>query len=497
MAIKNINGRSVSDIQNFSGSSSSLQNFSGGNIPTSDETHVFLLAGQSNMVGRPTFDGGAGYPSGTLQYPKATGYPTYTDTTTIAASPPLGHWDAGAGDMGLALQFCIDYKYVTGATIVLIPAADGNTGFQDGFWNPGDSRYNHAVDATNALMNANPMWLFKGILWHQGESDSLIGNRSNEADFSTALYKMIQQMREDITRANQRTPFILGELFVGGNSTDAPGTGNVAVIDNTPVYNYFVAKVSSASLSSYDNLHFDAASLRTFGTRYRSTFSGLSNPYPTAEPGNVGHWIFGRNNQLYIDLTESATNLTENGTTPTFEYNLLEIAGQGDGLLSAITEPANLTMCLVVEFDTNENAILNGTLTTSGASSNGVSMYFDTGSLKINERGGFATQTVASSSAFTAGNYYFIAMSVDTSDNYVGYLGDSTSTTVISGTGGGRSASTRALSVGDVHYNDAAFTGTPKVAEAIFFDSAKTEAELDAIYTRSVTRMSARNITVQ
>ena len=199
---------------------------------------------------------------------------------------------------------------------------------------------------------------------------------------------------------------------------------------------------------------------------------------------------------MYIDLTGSATNLTENGTTPTFEYNLLEIAGQGDGLLSAITEPSNLTMCLVVEFDTNENAILNGTLTTSGASSNGVSMYFDTGSLKMNERGGFGTQTVASSSAFTAGNYYFIAMSVDASDNYVGYLGDSTSTTVISGTGGGRSASIRALSVGDVHYNSS-FAGTPKIAEAIFFDSAKTEAELDAIYARSVTRMSARNITVQ
>lgn len=474
--VKKIGG--VANVVSVSGSE--------GATPTPQETHVFLLAGQSNMVGRPTFDGGAGYPTGTLQYPKATGYPTYTDTTTIAASPPLGHWDAQAGDMGLALQFCIDYVNATGANVVLIPAADGGTGFASNHWNPGNAQYEHAVNATNALMTANSDWIFKAILWHQGESD-----RTNNS-FSQQFHKMIQQMREDINEADQETPFILGELLAGGNQTTALNSG---VLTNTPTYNYFTALVSSASLTSGDNLHFDAASLRTFGTRYRSSFAGLSNPYPTAETGAVGHWLFGTGNQLYIDLTGLATNLTENGTTPTFEYNLLEIAGQGDGLLSAITEPSNLTMCLVVEFDTSENAILNGTLTTSGVSTTGVSMFFQSGGLYINERGGFGNQTIAASSAFTAGNYYFIAMSVDASDNYVGYLGDSTSTTVLSGTGGGRNASTRALSVGDVHYNSS-FAGTPKIAEAIFFDSAKSEAELDAIYTRSVARMSARNITV-
>jgi len=486
MKIGKFSGVDVSVVKKIGGSANVIAvSGSGGAAP--QETHVFLLAGQSNMVGRPTFDGGAGYPSGTLQYPKATGYPTYTDTTTIAASPPLGHWDAQAGDMGLALQFTIDYVNATGASVVLIPAADGGTGFSGNHWNPGDAQYDHAVDATNALMTANSDWIFKGILWHQGESD-----QTNNS-FSQQFHKMIQQMREDINEADQETPFILGELLAGGSQTTPLNSG---VLTNTPTYNYFTALVSSGSLTSYDNLHFDAASLRTFGTRYRTSFASLNNPYPTAETGSVGHWLFGTGNQLYIDLTGSATNLTENGTTPTFEYNLLEIAGQADGLLSAITEPSNLTMCLVVEFDTNENAILNGTITTSGVSSNGVSMYYESGILKMNERGGFGQQTIAASSAFTAGNYYFIAMSVDASDNFVGYLGDSTSTTVISGTGGGRSASTRALSVGDVHYNSS-FAGTPKIAEAIFFDSAKTEAELDAIYARSVTRMSARNITVQ
>jgi hypothetical protein len=449
------------------------------------EVHVFLLAGQSNMVGRAAFDSGTGYPAGTLQYPQPTGYPTYTDTTTIAASPPLDHWDEVAGDMGLALQFTIDYVTATGARVVLIPAADGGTGFVSNHWNPGDVQYEHAVDATNALMAANTDWTFKGILWHQGEADK------QNSNFSVQFHKMIQQMRQDITVANQNTPFILGQLLVGGGSTTPLNSG---VLTNTPIYNYETALVSSTSLTSFDNLHFDAASLRTFGTRYRTSFAGLSNPYPTAETGAVGHWIFGTGNQLYIDLTGSATNLTENGTAPTFDYNFARIAGQADGLLSAITEPSNLTMCLIFEQSAGPY-ILNGTVTTSAAGTDGVSIFYSNG-LSMNERGGFGNLQIAGSGAFSGG-YYFAAMSVDSSDNYIGYLGDSTSTTVISGTGAGRNASTRALSVGDVHYNSTPFTGTPAIAEAIFFDSAKSETELDAIYTRSVARMSARNITVQ
>lgn len=450
------------------------------------EVHVFLLAGQSNMVGRAAFDSGTGYPAGTLQYPQPTGYPTYTDTTTIAASPPLDHWDEVAGDMGLALQFTIDYVTATGATVVLIPAADGGTGFVSNHWNPGDIQYEHAVDATNALMAVNTDWTFKGILWHQGEADSTNSN------FKVQFHKMIQQMREDITVADQNTPFILGQLLVGGGATTPLNSG---VLTNTPTYNYDTALVSAASLTSSDNLHFDAASLRTFGTRYETSFTGLSNPYPTAETGSTGHWLFGTGNQLYIDLTGSATNLTENGTTPTFDYNNLQISGQADGLLSAITEPSNLTMCLVFEYSV-AGYILNGSLTTSGAGTDGVSMYISNG-LFMNERGGFGNLQIATTAAFSAANYYFVAMSVDSSDNYVGYLGDSTTTTVISGTGSGRNASTRALSVGDVHYNSSPFVGTPVIAEAIFFDTAKTESELDDIYARSVTRMSARNITVE
>ena len=492
--IADINGIVVASISKIDGVASA--NIAKVNDLVLDgETHVFLLAGQSNMVGRAPFDSGAGYPTGTLQYPKATGYPTYTDTTTIAASPPLGHWDADAGDMSLAITFCIDYVNATGATVVLIPAADGGTGFVSNHWNPGDAQYDHAVDATNALMTANSEWIFKGILWHQGEKDETNSN------FATQFHKMIQQMREDINEADQETPFILGELLVGGNSTTALNSG---VLTNTPTYNYRTALVSSTGLTSFaaditqyppNGLHFGASSLRTFGSRYENAFTGLNNPYPTAETGATGHWLFGTGNQLYIDLTGSATNLTENGSTPTFDYNNAELQGQADGLLSGISDSDNLTMCIVYEYQ-NLAFILNGTLTPSPGT-DGISMFQFGGDLRFNERNGTGNVVIESASNLTLGNYYFAAVSIDSSDNYIGYLGDTTSATVVTGTGAGRTTSTRNLSVGDVHYNTSPFTSAVTVCEAIFFDTAKTQSELDDIYDRTVTRMSARNITVQ
>jgi hypothetical protein len=221
-------------------------------------THVFLLVGQSNMVGRDTFDGGLGYPAGTLQYGYTEASASPVDTTTTTASPPLDHWDETAGDMGLALQFTIDYVNATGANVVLIPAADGGTGFSSpSEWSKGDTHYEHAVNATNNLMAANTDWIFKGILWHQGEHDYLLSTYADD------LHLMIQNMRNDITVATQDTPFILGDLLSATISSQTTAL-NQGVIDVTPDYVYNTAVASSTGLTDIgDSLHFNAASLRT------------------------------------------------------------------------------------------------------------------------------------------------------------------------------------------------------------------------------------------
>lgn len=466
-------------------------------IDFGNEVHVFVLAGQSNMVGRAPFDGGADYPTGTLQYPKT----TYPATTTIAAVHQLLHWDPDAADMGLAINFAVDYLALNDVQLVFIPAADGGTGFIDNEWNPGDAKYNHVINATNALMTANPSWLFKGILWHQGETDF------SNANFADQFYLMIQSMRKGITTATQETPFILGELLVGGTRTTALNSG---VLTDTPVYNYRTALVSSTGLTSTDSLHFDSSSLRTFGTRYEDSYTTLNNPYPTAETGALGDWIFGNSNQLYIDLTGSAVQLTaQNSATQVYTLGdttiSAPISGPPDvtqGLISGIAETDNFTMCLVFKYTGSSlGTILNGNLGTSALTSDGQSFFVSgANDLRWNERGGAGLQTLRLAADLTVGDYYFIASSVNEDDDFILMLADAGETSgsfEVTGTGAGRSVGTgRNMGVGNAHYTDATFSGTATVAEAIFFNTAKTLAELRDIANRSRTRLAARNITV-
>ena len=473
------------------------------------DTHVFLLAGQSNMVGRATFDGGAGYPSGTLQYPKATGFNSnYTDTSTIGAVPQLLHWDPDPADMGLAIDFATNYIASNSNTrIVFIPAADGGTGFVNNNWNPGDPQYDHAVDATNALMAANPTWVFKGILWHQGERDQTNSNFANQ------FYLMIQSMREDITVADQETPFILGELVPGGTNTTPLNTG---VLSDTPTFNYETALVSSAGLTAFDNLHFDAASLRTFGFRYKDRYTKLNNPYPTAEVGAAGHWIFGNSNQLYIDLTGSATNLSplnNAGSAYSFKTGDTDIPGPNApggatvfarGLISGIADTADMTMCMVVKYVADGSAeILNGNLGLFGSTTGGHSWFISPANdLRFNERAGVGARTVVPAADLVSGAYYFIASSLNASDDYVLICAEQTAPGGLGftqqGTGaGGRQVSSRDMGVGNAHYLSTSFGGTTTVAEMIFFNSAKTSTELYAIANRSRARMAQRGITVR
>jgi len=468
-------------------------------VPAVTPTHVFLLAGQSNMVGRAGFDSGAGYPSGTQQYTKSTGFDSsYSDTTLIDAASPLGHWDAVSGDMGLAIDFITDYVAANAVNAVLIPAADGGTGFANSQWNPGDNQYEHAVDATNALMTANPTWLFQAVLWHQGESDQA------NANFAENFYYMIQSMRNDITVATQSTPFILGEILAGGNATTALNTG---VLADTTTYNYNTALVSSAGLTSFDNLHFDAASLRTFGSRYYTALSTLSNAYPTVEAGATGHWVFGSSNRLHIDLAGTAS-MTETGTTPTFELGSSVISGVttpslvpiNHGLDTGIVDTASMTTCAVFEYEaTGDLNMIMGNLGLQSLTGGHAFFRNGAGDLKFNERGGIGVKTLRTAAQMTVGNHYFIACSIAADDTYILMIADTTNVQFnVVGTGAGRALGVgRNIGAGNMHYADSNFDGNTTLSELIIFDSAKTLNELKALALRSKDRMALRGITVE
>jgi hypothetical protein len=218
-------------------------------------THVFLLAGQSNMVGRADFDGGAGYPDGSLQWSQSGGL--------VPAAPPLDHVDPHAGDMGLAVQFAIDHAAAhPNAALVFVPSACGGSGFKDGRWTKGGDLYEAAVARANAAMAVLPDAIFAGILWHQGETDA---QTQDDADgYAAALDAMIADMREDVTAADATTPFVAGQLHMAGGAADSVRAA-LADLPNRMDYTGFAG---SEGLSAFDGIHFDAPSLRALGARY-------------------------------------------------------------------------------------------------------------------------------------------------------------------------------------------------------------------------------------
>lgn len=231
--------------------------------PLDTGPQVFACLGQSNMVGRASFDQGAVHPAGTLMW----GREGAANNTLVAATVPLDHHDPGNGQMGLDIEFARTLAVAEpGRDLIFVPSADGGTGFSADRWNPGDDLYVDAVTRINAALSSVPDAVLAGILWHQGESDVGLG-----AAYQTRLDAMITQMRADITRANAATPIVLGEMVPGWVTAQSGRQIIQAIIADTPNRIPFTAVASSVGLTDRgDLIHFDAASLRTLGARYHA-----------------------------------------------------------------------------------------------------------------------------------------------------------------------------------------------------------------------------------
>jgi len=240
---------------------------------------VFLVAGQSNAVGvnsgrTDELDGAV---SRIYQYKN-------TDDTLALAADPLDHPSSGgASSNGFALTFAKAYKTSIMAgnrAVILVPQAAGGTSFKDGQWLSTGGDYLTAVAQANEAMALNSANAFKGILWHQGESDYNLplGDYSTRQEaYAAALDDLISRFRTDIDGADSTTPFVCGNLLDGA---ELPGSIPIstevqAAILATPARVTKTAAVASSSLTSDDNLHFDSASQRTLGSRYFTAYQSL------------------------------------------------------------------------------------------------------------------------------------------------------------------------------------------------------------------------------
>lgn len=229
---------------------------------------LYLLIGQSNMAGRGTVE-----PQDTVAYPRV--YTLNKDNQWVPARDPI-HFDKKVAGVGLGRSFGIAMaKANPNATIGLIPCAVGGSPIDA--WKPGSyfkqTKTYPWDDMEKRLKIALKDGTLKGILWHQGESDS---NPEKSDSYKAKMEDLIQRLRA--LAGNPNVPFVAGELGrfkIKSNKEKyaqlkpAPAElvmqSTKAVIKNDK----HAAFVKSKGLDHRgDQTHFNSKSYRILGKRY-------------------------------------------------------------------------------------------------------------------------------------------------------------------------------------------------------------------------------------
>lgn len=237
-------------------------------LPDKENFHLFLLAGQSNMAGR-----------GIIEEKNQKIHPRILMLTQEGnwepATHPI-HFDKSVAGVGLSKSFAeVLVEANKDVVIGLIPAACGGSSITT--WEPGGYHtqtqshpYDDAMDRTHIAIQDGTL---KGILWHQGESDSKPGFSEF---YEMRLRNLIERFRKDL--GNPSLPVVIGQL---GQFEAKPWTHHRIIINDahesvardTPLVSF----VSSDGLTPKDDIiHFDSPSLREFGKRYAKAYLLLS-----------------------------------------------------------------------------------------------------------------------------------------------------------------------------------------------------------------------------
>lgn len=276
------------------------------NVQPVNAPDVYLLAGQSNMVGFSgdgTRDADAGGPDeahprifqlNVSKNDQDTVFTTKADFTSESSNViesarvvqaqdplhvPLDPANSSAKDVsyiGMGISFAKAAINNTTQNIILVPAAwsgsafcDNDQGWPKGQWNAQPSSnanlgntwmFDRAVTRTNIAL-AETGGILRGILWHQGESDA--NNTECAMEYQANLERLAQQFRlqinadlrgGDLRRPDANIPFVLGTMSRGiderGDLSEF-GLGK-QLIDNA--HKTLPSKVSHAAISISDDL---------------------------------------------------------------------------------------------------------------------------------------------------------------------------------------------------------------------------------------------------
>lgn len=165
-----------------------------------DGYDIFLLIGQSNMAGRGYLLDGDEHDMDGVWLLNAEGLPE-------VAINPLNKYstirkEIGMQQMGPGYSFATTLHSETGKKILLVVNARGGSALSE--WKKGAAAgfYEQAIERTRLATRHGKL---RGILWHQGESDS-----ANPEKYLEDLSAIVSSLRTDL--AAPEVPFVAGEI---------------------------------------------------------------------------------------------------------------------------------------------------------------------------------------------------------------------------------------------------------------------------------------------
>jgi hypothetical protein len=225
-----------------------------------EQMDLYLLIGQSNMAGRGATDE-ASKPGS----PKIWSISRQLEWK-IAADPLHEDKPAVAG-VGPGLTFAQEIlKKHPDRPIGLIPCAVGGSGIDD--WQAGAKHEQTGIFAYDEMLarvkEAQKRGTIKGIIWHQGESDS---SPEKKGYYPAKLEAFFQRLRKDTHTEN--VPIVvgtLGDFFVAKNPDAA--FINIVIADYAKGNKLVYLGSASGLTHKGDDTHFDTTSARELGKRY-------------------------------------------------------------------------------------------------------------------------------------------------------------------------------------------------------------------------------------
>jgi hypothetical protein len=231
--------------------------------------HLFLLAGQSNMAGRGKVE-----PQDLEPHPRVRMLDKAGNW--VPAIDPLHFDKPKVVGVGVGKTFGIAYAEANpGITVGLIPCAAG--GSPIAAWEPGgyhsQTKSHPYDDALQRMLPVLKQGTLKGILWHQGESDSKAG--LSEV-YEQNLHELVSRLRTDLKSPS--VPFIAGQM---GQFDQRPWNDHKRRVD--AAHRALASAMPRTGFANSDGLkhrgdmvHFDSASYRELGRRMFQSYLSVT-----------------------------------------------------------------------------------------------------------------------------------------------------------------------------------------------------------------------------